>query len=161
MLVQDPQSQESRTDGLFSLAWLHEMIVDLVDVDRFNLPITSGVPEFAAENDERVVVSDSITRHGHTVSTRNDEFKLIKHFDSQTDTPERALGGLHDEELCRIRSDRGEHIPIDSNCLPAHLLELANRIRAHIDEMTPMDDSSSGDELGTERREQLQDLGYL
>jgi len=161
MLIRDPESQESRTEGLFSLAWLHEMIADLAGVDRFNLPITSCVPEFAAENDDRIIVSDSITQHGHTVSTRNSEFKLIKHYDSQTDTPERALGGLHDEELYRIRSDRGEHIPIDANYVPADLLKFANRIRTHIDEMTPVDDLSSGNELGTERQEQLQDLGYL
>jgi len=161
MLVRDPESQESRTDGLFSLSWLHEMVADLVGVDRFKLPITSSVSEFAAENDKRIVVSDSITRHGHTVSTRNGEFKLIKHYDSQTDTPERALGGLRDEELYRIRSDRGEHIPIDANYAPADLLELANQIKTNVDEMVPVDDSSSSDELGTERREQLQDLGYL
>ncbi|EMA41373.1 arylsulfatase [Halococcus morrhuae DSM 1307] len=158
-LVRTPDETAERFDAPFSLAWLHELLADLADIERGPLPATSGRPSHLDDENYAVALSDSVSHRGHTVTARTARHKFVQHFGeplyrehqlASAVEPFNSEGVTYD-----LRGDPAEHLPLDATESPAKLRELATDIQVE-----PSDISSLAGELDTEAKARLEDLGY-
>jgi arylsulfatase A-like enzyme len=157
-LVRTPDETAERFDAPFSLAWLHELLADLADIDRGPLPATSGRSSHLDDDEQAVVLSDSVSHRGHTVAARTAEYKHIRHFgeplyrDFQLSVePFNDDGTTYD-----LSAGPTEHLPLDATESPQELRELAADVQVEPAEIPSLDG-----ELDTQAKERLQDLGYV
>jgi arylsulfatase A-like enzyme len=159
-LVRTPDETAERFDAPFSLAWLHELLADLADIDRGPLPATSGRSSHLDDEDHAIALSDSVSHRGHTVTARTARHKFVQHFgeplyrDHQLASavePFNGGGVTYD-----LRADPAEHLPLDPTESPAELRELATDVQVE-----PSDIPSLTGELDTEAKARLEDLGYV
>jgi choline-sulfatase len=160
LLVRTPSSQSLRVKNAFSLAWIHELIADLVGTDRFDLPARSGRPDHleACCDGNTVVISDSISSHGHTIAVRNSEYKYINHYGEPLYEEFPLLSEITRPYTrgvaYRTHSDQGERIPIDLDDVPFELHKMVSQKRK-----SPDDIPSLG-EMNKSSLNQLRALGY-
>jgi choline-sulfatase len=173
LLVRVPGGPGRRTDVPFSLAWLHELLAEVLDVPPAPLPSRSPSGSHTDEPDDgRVVLTDAIGPFGHTVIARDDRFKLVRHFDGSvpSDQDERyrlmknlgvrttAFGpevfdGLN--VAYHRPTDPCERTPLPRSAAPAALGRAADDLRTELGSLPRVDGR-----IDAETSELLEDLGY-
>ncbi len=160
LLVRTPSEATTRFNGPYSLAWLHELLADLVDIDRGPLAATSGRESHLDDDDHAVVVSDSVSHRGHTVAARTAEYKFIKHFGKPLYREHQlssAVEPFNDDGVAyHLHTDPSEHIPLAPEESSDELRELVEDVQ-----IEPAEIPSLEGELDTSARERLHDLGYV
>jgi choline-sulfatase len=142
---------DDRTDGLFSLAWLHELMAAMTEVEFAGFPSESGSDDVLSGG-SNIAVSDTLRGVGHTVTVRDGREKAIVH--AAADGDEEIEWEYGDEPICyRYRQDRGERVPVTST--GSRLVERARPLLAEDFELPSV--CGTFDEA---TRQQLQDLGY-
>jgi arylsulfatase A-like enzyme len=160
LLVRTPGETAARFNAPFSLAWLHELLADLVDIDRGPLPATSGRSSHLDDENHAIALSDSVSHRGHTVTARTARHKFVRHF-GKTLYREHQLASVVEPfngegVTYDIRADPAEHLPLDATESSFKLRELAADVQ-----VDPTDIPSLAGELDTEAKARLEDLGYV
>ncbi|ELY63482.1 hypothetical protein C489_18761 [Natrinema versiforme JCM 10478] len=154
LLVRIPGEDARRVSTPFSLAWLHELIAEVLDLPDGDFPTFSGRESiFDPMDDESTpVISDSIDERGHTVSVRNSQTKLISHapIDEVDDSSPLAAPDVAFDYV----QDPGERVSLDGNDYP-DLQDQAKGLHTDPAELSSIDGKFSED---VEQR--LKDLGY-
>jgi choline-sulfatase len=159
-LVRLPDGTADRFDAPFSLAWIHELLADLADIERGPLPGTSGRTSHLDDEAHAIALSDSVSHRGHTVTARTACYKFVRHFGkplyrehqlASVVEPFNGEGVTYD-----LHADPAEHLPLDATESPAELRELVADVQVQ-----PSDISSLAGELDTEAKARLEDLGYV
>lgn len=107
-----------------------------------------------------VILSDSVSHPGHTVTTRTPHEKFVQHFgkplyrDHQLANAVEPYNG--DGVTYDLSSDPGDHMPLDATECPSELRELAADVKVHPSEIPPL-----VGEFDTEAKARLQDLGHV
>lgn len=162
LLVRTPNEEQKRITAPFSLAWLNELLSELLEIPLDRFPSASGRDSHIEPSSNEIIVSDSISEYGHTVSVRDSENKYTKHFG---ETPQKHWvtndSGEHwifggDGSNTRITTDRGESNPLSGDSAPAELRSRARQLATNPDDVTRIDG-----ELDQSTRDRLQDLGYI
>lgn len=155
LLTRVPGGGSGRIRKLFSLAWLHELITEIIGVNQAPLLASSrsGTHLDEGRNEKEVVVSDSLSQYGYSAGIRDDQYKLIKH--TSGSIPEHLAKPSSCEQLFKFRLDPGERSPIKNAPTP-HLNDVfADYVTS------PEELSSLGNELTQGAEDQLKQLGYL
>lgn len=162
LLVRTPNKEQKRIAEPFSLAWLNELLSELLDSPLGHFPSASGRESHIEPSSNEIIVSDAISEYGHTVSVRDSENKYTKHFG---ETPQKHWvtndSGEHwifggDGSNTRITTDRGEWNPHSGETAPAELRSRARELATDPDDVKRIDG-----ELDQSTRDRLQDLGYI
>jgi arylsulfatase A-like enzyme len=160
LLVRTPEETSNRFKAPFSLAWLHELLADLVDIDRGPLAATSGRPSHSDDDDPAVVLSDSVSHRGHTVAARTADYKFIRHFGEPLYREHQLASAVEpfngDGVAYHLPTDPAEHLPLAPETAPHELQTLAEDVQVEPAEIRSLDG-----ELDTAARERLHDLGYV
>ena len=160
LLVRKPEETANRFKAPYSLAWLHELLADLVDIDRGPLAATSGRSSHLDDDDHAVTVSDSVSHRGHTVTTRTTEYKFTRHFGEPLYREHRLSSAVEpfngDGVVYHLQTDPSEQLPLASKEAPHELQELAEGVHVDSSEIPSLEG-----ELDTVARERLHDLGYV
>jgi choline-sulfatase len=152
LLVRIPSMGSERLAEPFSLAWLHELFADIIDVDIGEFPASSGRECLLDDHDDGVVVSDVIGPSGHSVAVRDSEYKYVTHYGGE---PEGKKNKVLKDTTFRVQSDRGERVALKGSEAPAHLRDRAERIRTAPENLRSVEHEITG---GV--RKQLDELGY-
>ena len=140
--------ESGRVDGLFSSAWLHELMGALTDVEFAGFPSESGSDDVLAGG-SNLAVSDTLRGAGHTVTVRDAREKVIAH--AAEDEP--IEWEYADEPVCyRYGQDRGERAPV------APVDSLVDEARSRLSETFELPEIHG--EFSEAAKQQLQDLGY-
>jgi len=152
LLVRAPSLEGKRIETEFSLAWIHDLISELLNVESGDFPSTSDVTWFAeSEPNPPVVVSDSLDGSRHTVGVRDGESVVITH---QGEQPSEPHFQYYDQPVkYRYRGDRRERVP--ARAQDGVLLEEAKSLLTEPSQLEEVGGSFSPE---VERR--LEDLGY-
>lgn len=160
LLVRTPEETTDRFSTPYSLAWLHELLADLTDIDRGPLVATSGRESHLNDDDSAMVVSDSVSHRGHTVVARTADDKFVRHFGEPLYREHRLWNAVKpfngDGATYHIRTDPTEQLPLTSAKAPHELRKLTEDV--HIE---PSEISSVEGEFDSTARERLRDLGYV
>jgi choline-sulfatase len=79
LIIRIPNKDGSRVQRQFSLAWINEILEEILREDFASFPAETGVSHLDGNEDlETPIYSDSITENGHTVAVRNQEYKYTK-----------------------------------------------------------------------------------
>ena len=158
--VRTPDETAERFDAPFSLAWLHELLADLADIERGSLPATSGRSSHLDDEDHAIALSDSVSHRGHTVTARTARHKFVRHFGESLYREHQlasAVEPFNNEGVTYdLRADPPEHLPLDAVESPTEPRELVVDVQ-----VKPSDIPSLAGELDTEAKARLQDLGYV
>ncbi|MFK8214196.1 sulfatase [Haloferax volcanii] len=157
LLVRVPGIDGKRIEAPFSLAWLHELVDELVDVELEPLPAQSGRTSHIKDPEPATLISDAIDETGHTISVFDNKNKFIttnrsgplKHptFEETYD---------NQDVVYRYLLDKGERVPFEAQAEDVDgLSEVATDIRTEADSLKQV----TG-ELNRELRDRLADLGY-
>lgn len=154
LLVRTPGSEGKRISVPFSLAWLHELIAEILDIPTGDFPTESGKDSVFDPMDESAnpIISDSIDEQGHTVAIRDDRTKLISH--APVDENQIPVSCPKDDIAFDYIQDPSERIPLEGDEYP-NLQNQAQNL--HTD---PRELSSIDGEFSNEVNQRLQDLGY-
>lgn len=152
LLVRIPGISGRRIDRPMSLAWLPKLLMNLLNISSENFPGPSGGSFHSPNDSQSLVVSDSLDKHGHTISIRGEEHKLISHF-ADDNTLERRYPYFEDDEVFAYRLDRTERTPIDRN--PAILSGDVDKLKRTKDDLRNLQGRFS-----EQMEERLADLGY-
>lgn len=155
LLVHDPQGDTGRLSTPFSMAWLSELIAEVINVPQPDFPAESGADSHLDNDIEAAspIVSDALDAHGHSIVVRNHNFKYItRELTDPVDTD--VVHTPHDGGF-DILTDQSERKLLDGESAPDALIERATSI------------ASSPSELGQVKGEfsqtverQLEQLGY-
>lgn len=161
LLVRRPSREAKRVDEAFSLAWLHELIADLVNIERGSFPASSGRASHISGDDRGIAVADSVGEFGHTIAVRDGNHKYVTHYRADKLGPEETplkTDPRNDplEDTCfRTRSDMGERHPLPGDEAPDDLRQEAQRRGTE-----PTDLSTVEYETTKRVRDRLEELGY-
>lgn len=173
LLVRTPDGPGERLDVPFSLAWLHELFAELLDVPAADVPAESPSGSHLDEpEDGRLVVTDAVDPFGHTVVVQDGRWKLVRHFDGDvpSDRDQRCRlmksVGLHDPSFGEEVFDRlnvAYHLPTDPcersprpvAAAPPALNERAESLRIAVDDLP-----ETNERLDPAVTGMLEDLGY-
>lgn len=155
LLVRVPNRAGHRINRQVSLAWLPDLVTELIDLPQGNFPCPEGVATIFKDIDgsNPVVISDSLDEHGHTVSVRNGKYKLVSHI-NDGNTLETSYPYFEDDIVFKYRHDSAERTPIDCKP-PQDLRSIADRIKT---EPAMIPNIRGEFSQAVERR--LKDLGY-
>ena len=159
-LIRTPDQGGRRINSLFSLAWLHELIADALSTERFKLPARSGHSSHLVPGmDSTIVVSDSLSDHGHTIAARTSKYKYIRHFGDhlydQLPLLARIVNPYNEGVGYRINSDRGERHPLTVTNVPDDLLSVVTDNSSDVNEFQEVTGT-----ISQQITQQLRDLGY-
>jgi choline-sulfatase len=155
LIVRDPRGGARRLSAPFSMAWLGELIAEVIDVTGPTFPAESGVKSHLDSDVETAspVVSDALDAHGHSIAVRNLKFKYVTRELTETadtdavHTPQK--GGFD------VSTDRGERKLLDGESAPDALIERAASVASSPSELARVE----GEFSRTVER-QLDQLGY-
>lgn len=154
LLVRLPTGEQARVDTAFSLAWIHELVSEIVGAPRGAFPSESGTQWLSEGPSQETppVVSDTLDGTGHTIAVRNAEAKVIHH---QGTGDSSGIEYEYQETPVQFayRSDPGERDPTVDVC--PDLLSTANEFLT-----APNEIPSIGEGFSKAREQQLADLGY-
>jgi choline-sulfatase len=151
LLVYDTDGPTERLQTPVSLAWLHQILSDSHGRELNGFSTKIGTPPICDDGASTVVISDTLDEMGHTVSVRDETYKVIVHrpFDQSTIDWE-----YQSEPACyRYRQDRSERVNIDE--VPEALLQEAENRLLDEDSLPEIQG-----EFTAQMEQQLQDLGY-
>jgi choline-sulfatase len=149
LLVRTPDDRRGRVDDPFSLVWLHELLADVLGIDRGPFPRSSGRADHRAPATDAVVLADAVGADGHTVVARAGSDKRI----SPCLGGDRGRGA--DPLLFDLALDPGERTDLsDERTVPA-LADATESVFTRPDEL-----GSVRAALDAATRERLDQLGY-
>ena len=155
LLVRDPKGGTGRLSTPFSMAWLGELIAEVIDVPRPNFPAESGTDSHLDGDVETVspVVSDALDAHGHSIAVRDGEFKYV----TRELTEPADIDAVHTppDGGFDVSTDRGDRMLLDGESVPDALVERAASIASSPSELERVE----GEFSRTVER-QLEQLGY-
>jgi len=151
------------------LAWLHELIADLLNVSRFDLPATSERSSHIEDPEKGTVIVDSLSGIGYSVSFIDENEKYVR-FVQDTDS---ILDMHYTTEWIRelretitwewtkgvgynLTCDPGEQNPFDPSSISSQYREMAVELE---DSIKPT--MNSGEDLPTEVENRLKEIGYI
>ncbi|PSP77578.1 sulfatase [Halobacteriales archaeon QS_4_69_225] len=155
LLIRDPKGGARRLSTPFSMAWLGELIAEVIDVDPPTFPAESGVDSHLDGDIKRspLVVSDALDAHGHSITVRNHEFKYVTR--ELTETADVDVVHTPPNGGFNILMDRGERELLDRESTPDALTETAASVASSPSELGRVEGKFS---RTVER--QLEQLGY-
>lgn len=154
LLVRVPDEDGDRVDEPFSLAWLHELISDVLDVPRGeDFPTkTDGRDHLnPADDDDAVALSDSVLPDGHLVTAQTETDKLIAHHGGLKPQYDHKPTASYD-----LTSDPWERRPADAQRAPERLRRLVKGVATEPDDLRTV-----GTESSAEAKQRLKELGYV
>ncbi|WP_455449624.1 sulfatase [Natrinema thermotolerans] len=150
LLINIPDETGQRISSSISLAWLHELISDAINIDRGDFPSKSGSRNLFQEPASEPIVSDTLDEEGHTVSVRD---KHIKHVVNKLDDSGDIEWDYADSRRSYLyNKDQAERNPIE---IDSHLFELAESLIT----LPPTLPQVDGD-FDNDIENRLRDLGY-
>jgi len=154
LIVRTPDEQSGVVDSPVSLAWLHQLIAELIDADKGDFPTESGRESLLCENEGgNRIVSDTIDNRGHTIAVRNGQEKIIHHVPVGQE-PSIDYEYASKNVQFDYRVDRRERLP-NFDATSSELVETAEELSRYPDEL-----SSVGGEFSRTIEDRLHDLGY-
>nr|WP_255681443.1 sulfatase-like hydrolase/transferase [Natrinema sp. SYSU A 869] len=150
LLINIPGENGRRISAPVSLAWLHELVSDAVNIERGEFPSKSGSRDLFQEPASKPIVSDTLDEEGHTVSVRDEQTKYIVNELTPGGDIEWDYANAHRSYL--YNKDRGERNPIDRE---SNFLELAESL-VTLPSTLPRVDGDFDDDV----EDRLRDLGY-
>lgn len=145
LLIFAPSKMGQRISHIFSLAWMHELISELLEIDVGNFEASSNRKTHLEDSKmDDFVVSDSLDSDRHTVAVRDSKYKYI-----------RSTGDGSKDELYNYYKDKKERIPIDTNSVSDELRDLATEIETSSSQLESIEGEYTEK---TEKR--LRELGY-
>lgn len=158
LLVRIPGKEGKRIQAPFSLGWLHELICEVLNLDNGDLPASGRTCSHLDPSDPEkgTVISDSLSRVGHTVSVRSSEWTYVNHYGPSLDEsypdadwPTGLTGaGYH-------TNDRKERRSVELERVPEEISSIAD---SHASEPSSLDKLEGSLDPDVEHR--LQVLGY-
>lgn len=146
LLVREPDGDGRRVRSPFSLAWLHELIAEVTDVERGEFPRRSGRESHVDPEADALVVADAISGDGHTIVTRKGRVKRI----SECAGGER--GSIDGDPLVfDLEIDPGERTDVAGGGSPPELARAAEAVFTRPGNLRPLEgeiDSGTADLLG-------------
>ena len=135
LLIRDPKGGARRLSTPFSMAWLGELIAEVIDAPRPNFPAESGANNHLDSNAETVspVVSDALDAHGHSIAVRDGKFKYITR--ELTETADTDAVHTPPEGGFDVSMDRGERMLLDGESVPDALVERATSVASSPSEL--------------------------
>lgn len=155
LLVRVPGSDGKQVSQPVSLAWIPKMITELLDLSPGEFPYDYGEPSIFTDYQKDTtpqIISDSLDAHGHTVTVRDSETKIISHSPDNNTLDVSYPYFKYDTEF-DYRHDQSELDP--SEAVDSDLLAVADEI-ATAEKNIPNIRGEFSDSV--ERR--LEDLGY-
>ena len=155
LLVRDPKGGTGRLSIPFSMAWLGELIAEVINVPRPTFPTESGANSYLDGGVERspLVVSDALGAHGHSIAIWNSEFKYVTR--ELTETADTDAVHTPPDGGFDISTDRGERKLLDRESAPDALIERAASIAS-----SPSEPGRVEGEFSRTVERQLEQLGY-
>jgi choline-sulfatase len=169
LVVRIPGIDATRVNAPFSLAYLHELIADILDVSRFDLPATSERSSHIVDPEECTVIADSLTGIGYSVSFIDQKKKYIRFVQDTASLLNQQyatewIGELRETTTWEwnkgieynLTSDPGEHNP--SNPVPtcSQYQKMAKELKNSISPAR-----SSDEDLPSEVKDLLKEIGYI
>ncbi|MXR19475.1 sulfatase-like hydrolase/transferase, partial [Halobacterium bonnevillei] len=154
LLIDNCSGESKRISHPFSLAWLGELIAEMVGINPPDFPSSSGYEtHFDDKTADVPVVSDALDSHGHSVAVRNGEYKYV----TRSLTPDADMSVIETptDTGYHVASDRGERCPLNGDTVPDPLVEYAESI---VTEPSALPRLEGGFTREAERR--LEQLGY-
>lgn len=152
LLVRIPGEDGERIAEPFSLAWLHELISDVLDVPRDrDFPTQTDRRDHLNPHDNAVALSDSVLPGGHLVAAQTGTDKLITHHGGLEPEYEHEPTASYD-----LTSDPWERRPRDAE-------SSLNRLQQVIDDVAtdPSNLRTVGAKSSAETKQRLKELGYV
>jgi choline-sulfatase len=112
LVVRIPGASGERIDRPVSLAWIHEILAEILDVERGPFPSpepSEPLLDPSAEGSD-VVISDSIDESGHSVAVRDGRYKYVTHLGEGGDSDTEYSYASRDL-VFRYDTDTGERDP--------------------------------------------------
>jgi choline-sulfatase len=155
LIIRVPETDGQRIDQPVSLAWIPRVITNLVELTCGDFPADYERISVLGESNSSTppVISDSLDRHGHTISIRNETYKLISH-ESDDNTLKTQYPYFNDDIAFRYRTDPTEREPQSSD-LPQQLCEIVQDIATDKQRIPNIKGTFS-----KQVTQQLKDLGY-
>lgn len=105
LLVRKPNGESRRLNHGFSLAWLHELIAELVDEPSGAFRGTSERSTYLERSaPAEPIVADSVEESGYSICVRDTDIKCVQHDLNEPEPYQDTNSSLY-----RICEDRGEH----------------------------------------------------
>lgn len=154
LLVRVPRQEHRRIGLPFSLAWLHELISEAIEVDDGDFPSQSNTTWLnEAIEPPEYILSDTLDDSGHTVAIRDTEKKVICNKHNGVDTDYDTKHEYMNEPVqFEYFSDPGERHKKDPD---EELLYESEDILTQPDALPTVGEGFSG-----QMEQRLQDLGY-
>lgn len=151
----NPNGGTERLLTPYWMAWLGELIAEVINVPRPTFPTEIGANSHLDSNIDRLplVVSDVLDAHGHLIAVRHSEFKYVSR--ELKDTADRDAVHTPPDDGCDVSTDRGERKLLDQESVPDALIERAASIASSLSELGRVE---GGFSRTVER--QLEKLGY-
>jgi len=152
LLVKTPTGQNERIETEFSLAWLHELISEVLGIERGYFPASSGGLWVGdVDPNPPLVVSDSLDKETHTVAIRDSNKVAIISSIPKNDGPDFSY--FRSAVSFNYRSDKAERC---SKQLKNS--ELVDRARNMLTDETTLMNVEGG--FSADIESHLEDLGY-
>lgn len=154
LIVRTPHHSPERIRHSVSLAWLHEILSELVSGSLGCFPTNSGSNGLLSGHPgDEPVISDTVDENGHTIAVRNQTWKYLLHNVSPPTDFWYPFG--EKEQSFRYCTDRGERNPVSVDTVEK-LKTVAENVL-----VKPSELSSIEGEFTEEMENQLKDLGYM
>ncbi|WP_345128942.1 sulfatase-like hydrolase/transferase [Haloarcula argentinensis] len=153
MLVRVPDMSSRRIQTPFSLAWIHELLAELISERPGDFPSESGSGDLLSNTPiKEPVISDTVDENGHTVTVRDKSWKYIRHNVSPPQDFWYPFGD--DEQAYHYITDQGERNP-------ENVRNVSGLVSVAEDYITsPENLSKLEGEFSQDMEERLEDLGY-
>ncbi|KAA9407022.1 sulfatase [Haloarcula sp. CBA1131] len=154
LLVRTPEGSHKRINKPFSLAWIPDLISQLLDVNSGNFPEKSNTDWIndTGSQDIEYVVSDTLDSSGHSVAVRTESRKVIHHRKGTDNDSKPDYRYFQEPIQFNYLSDPkerdGTEPDSDIRTQAADLLTAAESL------------STVGEGFDPDMEQQLQDLGY-
>ncbi|MDT3435470.1 sulfatase [Haloarcula sp. 1CSR25-25] len=155
LLVRVPGCEGTRIDNPVSLAWIHELLAEILEFNPGAFPARSQSDSLLEDStgDSAKIISDSLDGAGQSTVVRDDRYKLLTH--SSTDgEADRSYEFMEQDIVYRYATDAGERVPLASSTAP-ELGDIARELEIH-----PGDHPSIDGDFDPAVEQHLRDLGY-
>jgi len=148
-----PVSLPDRVEEPFSLAWLHELITEIADIDGFDMASSTDRQSHLIPDTTPQLVSDSVSHLGHSLAIRDSSELLVIHYGERTSP---------NPVECEIMAPyTGQNLVMkDGDVVES---TESGEIEAYVEELRTLPDSLPriGDNLSQDAEDRLRELGYV
>jgi hypothetical protein len=152
LIIWTPEREGERVNQPFSLGWLHEIISELSDVSELEVPLSSSKEShFVSDSTEsEVILADSISPRGHSVTAQKGEAKFVIQTGEMTDAEEIEVGPQGFFQLGRSQGEQ-----FSQQNLETTLEQAANQVTIDPEDLRREAGSSSVGEATIDQLKQL------